>query len=377
MAMPRFESAPSVTHVPRALAHAGELAQWSVTLLAWLWLGEQGMRWGWGWASGVLAVALWWSARLWVRGSTWALQSHPLRMATLGFLTALGVGLPEVLTQSEGAHLGLLLLAGVWGVWSGCLETRNRVSTFQLGKLAWHPLVAGALVALIAQASKGSWLSHGAVMLVLAFSAAVFSARDRWGAAPSLTCAGPRSGASELLAPSAMGLMMGSLWLGNVWCAGLGWRTETMLGVHLALMAGAPPLVAGLMRWQGTWAANRLAHRNVTFLSLALLVVGALMLLGQSPVHGLLAMLLPSLAWALHCVAPREGRDLLHRMPPWLARATALLLGPGLLLWVGTLSPVVGPAAVQWAMALLGTLAALQLVVQWTSPARQARWSAL
>jgi hypothetical protein len=34
-------------HSPvHALVHAGEVAQWSVVLLGWLWLGEQGMRLG-------------------------------------------------------------------------------------------------------------------------------------------------------------------------------------------------------------------------------------------------------------------------------------------------------------------------------------------
>jgi hypothetical protein len=40
-------------------AHAGEVAQWTTQLLAWLWMAEQGARWGWTTASGVLAVALW------------------------------------------------------------------------------------------------------------------------------------------------------------------------------------------------------------------------------------------------------------------------------------------------------------------------------
>ncbi|MEY4662235.1 MAG: hypothetical protein RLZZ239_708, partial [Pseudomonadota bacterium] len=65
---------PALT-LPRAWAHAGEVSQWGVTLLAWLWLGEQGMRLGWGVASGVLAVVVWWTARLAVRGTAWAMQA--------------------------------------------------------------------------------------------------------------------------------------------------------------------------------------------------------------------------------------------------------------------------------------------------------------
>jgi hypothetical protein len=110
-------------------------------------------------------------------------------------------------------------------------------------------------------------------------------------------------------------------------------------------------------------------------LGLVLLALGALMLFGDTPMQGLLAMLLPSLAWALHCARPRNGRDDLRWMPPWLTRTTACLLGPGLLLWVGALSPVVGPAAMQMAMGLLGALAAAQLLLQWRRPVLLARWS--
>jgi hypothetical protein len=46
-----------------------------------------------------------------------------------------------------------------------------------------------------------------------------------------------------------------------------------------------------------------------------------------------------------------------------------------LLLWVGALSPVVGPAAMQMAMGLLGALAAAQLLLQWRRPVLLARWS--
>jgi hypothetical protein len=50
----------------------------------------------------------------------------------------------------------------------------------------------------------------------------------------------------------------------------------------------------------------------------------------------------------------------------------ALLLGPGLLGWVGLLSPWQGPLAMQSAFALLGVLAAVQMlygVWRWTAPA--------
>ena len=57
--MPMSETKRVTPSAPRGLAHAGEVAQWTVLLLGWLWLGEQGMRLGWSMASGVLAVAVW------------------------------------------------------------------------------------------------------------------------------------------------------------------------------------------------------------------------------------------------------------------------------------------------------------------------------
>lgn len=59
------------------VAHAGELAQWTTQLLAWLWLAERGAFWGWSTASGVLAVALWWAVRVVVRSHSGSFQSAP------------------------------------------------------------------------------------------------------------------------------------------------------------------------------------------------------------------------------------------------------------------------------------------------------------
>jgi hypothetical protein len=49
---------PAKLNANDALAHAGEVAQWTLLMLGWLWLGEQGSRLGWSLASGVMAVAL-------------------------------------------------------------------------------------------------------------------------------------------------------------------------------------------------------------------------------------------------------------------------------------------------------------------------------
>lgn len=362
---------PALTHLHglghppvHALVHAGEVAQWTVVLLGWLWLGEQGMRLGWSLASGVLAVVLWWAARLLSRGHVWALASSPAWMGLLGLLTAWGVWWPDVLPGHGAAHAGLLALAMVWGVWCGWIETRSQSSTFSLGRVAWHPVVAAAL-------AYAAWRMPGSVTLapvgvsaVLALCAAVLYARDHLGPRQPVLCRGVQASLPQVLPASAMGLMMGSLWLGNGWCAGLNLSLEWMATSHLVLMAGLPVLVAGLVRCclPADHGAAAAAHDRLGFISLALLVMGPLMLLGDGVVHGALAMLLPSLAWAFHLGRHRMPLGFGVRWAPQVQRGLALLLGPGLLGWVGLLSPWQGPLAVQSAFALLGLLAAVQIL---------------
>jgi hypothetical protein len=73
-----------------------------------------------------------------------------------------------------------------------------------------------------------------------------------------------------------MGLMMGTLWLGNAWCANLGWTNEQMVGAHLALMAGLPALTAWVIRG---FMPSHAASPLLVHASLCLRVLGALMLL--------------------------------------------------------------------------------------------------
>ena len=61
MVMPMSEDLRAKLNASDALAHAGEVAHWTLLLLGWLWLGEQGSRLGWSLASGVMPVALWWT----------------------------------------------------------------------------------------------------------------------------------------------------------------------------------------------------------------------------------------------------------------------------------------------------------------------------
>jgi len=363
MGMPMSDTPVALRPVPTALTHAREVAHWLVLLLGWLWLGEQGMHWGWSWVSGVLAVALWWAVRLLCRGSAWALRCGPWAVGLLGLLTVCGVyGLQSTMTQ-PWAHGVLLGLAAVWGLWSALIETRSQVSTFELAPVAWHPVLAAALVACCWLWPDGEPFAETGFRVLLAVCAGVLYAHDRCSPSLAPACRGPRTGLQTLLAPSAMGLMMGTLWLGNAWCAGLGWRIEQMVGAHLALMAVLPTLAALVMRGALPSPASAMSQVNA---SLSLLALGALMLLGNSPVHGVLVMLLPSLAWAVHCCRQRSSVALAQSLAPWMTRCLSLVLGPLLLVAVGAASPQQGPWAMQSALALLGVLAAGQLVFLWS-----------
>jgi hypothetical protein len=363
---------------PTVLAHSGEVAHWAVMLLGWLWLGEQGMRLGWSLASGVPAVALWWAVRIVCRGRSWTRQSSPLRMGLLGLLTAWGVWLPVWMPDTATAHAALLALAVVWGVWGAQIETRSQTSTFRLSPLAWHPLLAAALVALVWALSDHTLGTPVGASVLLAVSAAVLHARERQSAGRAIPCKAIAVAHSQLLAPSAMGLMMGALWLGDAWCAGLGWSPEHMVWAHLGLMAGLPAVVALSLRGLPHGAGLAVHHAHI---GAALMVLGALMLLGNTALHGLLAMGLPSLTWALHCarhgMAPVAQALGARVWPVWALRWLALLLGPGLLLGVGVASPHWGPVAMQAALAALGGLAALWLALSaWRPPVQYHSWPA-
>lgn len=348
------------------LAHAGEVAQWTLLLLGWLWLGEQGSRLGWSLASGVMAVALWWTARLMCRGQAWVFRCPPLLIGLGGLITALGVALTSQLPD-QAAHLILLMVALLWGLWSAMVETRSQVSTFELGSLAWHPLLAAALVVLVLHLPESAQIKPWAVSFLLTLCAVVLWMRDQRTFRRVAVCRGPQAPIESLLAPSAMGLMMGSLWLDNTWCAGLGWRIDVMVAFHLALMAGLPVMVAGLLRG---WVASRVSPHAQAQGVLVLLLGGALLLLGSSVWQTVLAIVLPALAWALHCCRPRRFQATASLMSPWIGRSLALLLGPLLLLWVGAASSADGPWPLRAAMLLFGILAAGKLALGFSSKAR-------
>jgi hypothetical protein len=101
-----------------------------------------------------------------------------------------------------------------------------------------------------------------------------------------------------------------------------------------------------------------------------LLLGGAFLLLGSSVWQAVLAIVLPALAWALHCCRPRQFQASASLISPWIARSLAFLLGPLLLLWVGAASSADGPWPLRAAMLLFGFLAAGKLALGFSSRAR-------
>lgn len=359
------------------LAHAGEVAQWTAQLLGWLWLGQQGMHLGWSLASGVMAVAVWWSLRVLCRGSGWAFRRASAVVGVCGVMTALGVCLPGILGSGLWAHVSLWVVAAVWGVWSALIETRSRVSTFQSGGLPWQPVLAavllglgwlvlssaGAAQAVATERGLGEALVSVGVSLCLALCAALLYLRDRRPALRARACHSEGLTLTSLLAPSSMGLMMGTLWLGHDWCRGVNWTVGQVVIAHVALMVVLPALLGCLaiaVQRVGSWNVGSTARPD--FASLSLIALGGFMWLGSAPPYGFLAMLMSSLAWALHCNRSRAASGMETPISRLTQRGLAFVLGPALLVWVGMASPAMGPLAMQSVLALLGAVAGTVLV---------------
>lgn len=362
MLMTMFDHNVMARKAPTTLVHAGEVAHWAVVLLGWIWMGEQGMLSGWPVVSGLLPVVVWWAVRLLFRGSSWAFQCHPLMLGLLGLLTAMGVWIWGLIESRSLSQEWLLLLAVVWGAWIALIETRTQRSTFQLGKIAWHPVVAAAVVIFAWQISDVFSVTHLGAIVLLGMCALLLYGNDRFNSERKQNCHGIRTSVQSLLVPSAMGLMMGSLWLNNAWCVAMDLQTDQMVMIHLSLMAGLPTLMSYLILSTKFGASS---YPLIFPVCLALLTLGAIALFGDGFNFEVLAMLLPSLAWALHCSRPRFRNETVEIDSPRLAKCLALLLGPALLLWVGILSPMQGPMATKLAFALLGTLAFLKLLHLW------------
>ena len=334
------------------MSHAAEVAQWVLILLGWLWLGEKGSLLAWPFFNGVLIVAIWWAMRIVCRGSTWALTSKSSVLGFAGAFTAIGVGMYGGFKNPWLTQILVICLAMVWGLWCAMIETRSQTSTFQLGVFAWHPLAAALIVGLF----------YAAPVTLLVGCAAATYLHDRALAKRTAVCRGTRTGFQFMLAPSAMGLMMGGLYFSQSWCVSTGWSSGQMIAAHLALMAGLPSLVAYVFR-TSKLSQHPSLGKYCAYATLSLQVLGATMLWGESAIEVSLAMLLPSLAWAVHCVRPRQPGEQTSHLAPWVKTSLGLFLGPILLVWVGATSVMHGPMAMRSALAFLGVLAGIQWVL--------------
>lgn len=317
---------------------AQALACWIVLLMGWVWLGAQGQRLGWPTASGVMPVVLWWSVRLLAADSPWLRRWPTQAPRMLGMATA-AASLLVAVCPGVG-HTGLLGLAVVWGLWSALLESRAGHGRCSRHWSGWPPLLAAGLTALGTVAPWPTPVTAGVSALVLLLAAGL-SPTGPGQESPRPAFSHP----GAALPASAMGLMMGSLWLGNVWCSAAGWSNAELVGWHLGLMALLPAFTQAdlIPRYLPTVAAARLP--------LVLLCVGSTVLIaGTQAAHGLAGMVLLALAWAMHTGRHRRAASC------W---PTLVWTGPVLLLAVGLTSPTHGPQSLQWAYGVLGVLALL------------------
>lgn len=328
------------------------LARWTVLLMGWVWLGEQGQRLGWSLGSGLVAVAFWWALRLTLqRLQPW--PQGPLAATLLGWgaATAAGVGLLAQLAPGPTSFWVLMVVALLWAVWSAALDALAPVSSRCPRPWAgWPPLLA-ALIAWAALSLPWAQNEGGVAVVLLAAGLLVGFAAPK----PRLM---PRRMASGL-PQTAMGLMMGSLGLGSAWCVSAGWSTTTVMGLHLLLMAALP----GLVRLD--FIPRQMPPTVARLLPLALVMAGGWLLwMALSPANGLVGMLLLALAWAL----PDPDGSATHRPLIGAALRWAPLGGPVLLMAVGVLSPTWGPQAL--ALAYGGLAALAGLVVFWVAAER-------
>lgn len=237
------------------------LARWISLLLGWVWLGAQGQRLNWSVASGLGAVALWWALRLiMARRAPWGRGPSRTLLLASGLATALCAGWVLHLPASGEATWALMALAAVWALWSAALDAlAPAASRCQKPWAGWPPVLA-ALISWVVLTASPAWAGMWLLGALLSASLLPLCCAPASRALPRRAAGG--------LPQTAMGLMMGSLWLSGGWCASVGWSMQSVVGGHLLLMAALP----GLVRMD--WIPNRMPPLVERVLPLALVMFG-------------------------------------------------------------------------------------------------------
>ncbi len=345
---------PSNHRVSRLRAPALALARWTALLMGWVWLGAQGQRLSWSLASGVLAVALWWTLRLILARQPWHAATARRTRLALGVFTAAGAGIVARADSGGPASFWMLMaLTSLWAAWSVALDaTAVNTTRCQRPWAGWPPVLAALISWAVLSVPDSHPFAGLPISLVLLGAALLASATGPERRAMPRRRPTPLT-ATSTLPQTAMGLMMGSLWLGSAWCASAGWSTQTVVGLHLLLMAVLP----GLVRLD--FIPRQVSPLASRALPQMLVLLGALLLVsGQQLAHGLVGMLLLALAWAL----PALPAALTSQTERWPVSRWAPLSGPPLLVAVGVWSPYMGPQALALAYGMLGALALVTLL---------------
>ncbi|UFS55601.1 hypothetical protein LN050_07125 [Comamonadaceae bacterium M7527] len=317
-------------------------ARWVLMLLAWVWLGEQGIKEGWLYASGVWPLVLWWGSRLAARHMQRRVDAHMQVLVIRSSGTAAAIVLAACRFVPDSLSFFMLLIAAMcWGVCSGASEhAQQRGSTPQhtaspllaalvVGALWWAPgFLASALVAL--------------AVLVCATVIAGNTSRTASVAQPTHQDNG--------LASLAMGLMMGTMWQSSAWCVGLGWSDSSGVIAHLLLMALLPAVVMHLGK------VVKMQAQTLQVLTLGILASGSLLLGLAGPAYGIWGMILHALAWSLQYVnaAPALPKASDNQLKTSLAgQAMLLAVGPVALWLIGETIQRNGPLVLQLVQMLL------------------------
>ena len=320
--------------------------------MGWVWLGAQGQRLGWSFASGVLPVALWWALRLMLAQWPAWVDITGKRLSTgLGVLTAAGAWSLAQAESTTTSLSGLMALTVVWAFWTSALDHQAAsLRRCQRPWSGWQPMIAALAVWLTAGVPQATGTG---VALALMGAACLAFTSPAHTTAPHLSHGTLANAAPQ----TAMGLMMGSLWLNSQWCANVGWSIHTVVGLHLALMAVLPGLIRlDLLPRQLPPMANQL-------LPLAMVMAGCGLLWSEQRLaHGLTGMVLLAVAWALPARPTNTRSPSAAQTAPASGQWWSSLMGPLLLLAIGAASPLWGPHALANAYAGLGLLAGFTLV---------------